>query len=182
MGNPHSLVWLDIETTGLNPSKDSILEVAAAIAPFDDPFNVTFIVDNVIWFHPDLVNHQDKFIIDMHTKNGLWRECGHNLNAKDVGEVENELLKFITIPQDHNEFTLAGSSVHFDHSFITAWMPRLTKRLSHRHYDVSSIELFARSHGMLPPEKAGAHRAMPDILESIKRAKACRDWLMATLQ
>lgn len=172
------LVWLDLETTGLNPSSDTILEVAVCRASLSDPFNAQVILNEAIWFHPDLVKKQDPFIIDMHTKNGLFAACADETKAKDLFEVEDVLLKafpLVTVKDDMPK--LAGSSVHFDDSFIKAHMPRFAKRLSHRHYDVSALKLECESQGMPRFQKAEAHRALDDIYESITHAKECRAWL-----
>jgi oligoribonuclease len=171
------LIWLDLETTGLDPGKCVMLECAAMEADLSDPFNAKLIHQSVLWFHPDVVKTQDKFIIDMHTKNGLWKDCANEELALDAFEVQDELLKFIPTIEDKDERPiLAGSSIHFDHSFIKVWMPKLDKRLSHRHYDVSALKLECQSMGMPKFPKGEAHRAHADILESIAHAKACREW------
>jgi hypothetical protein len=38
MSYPDYLLWTDIETTGLRPSNEVILEIACFVAPFRDPF------------------------------------------------------------------------------------------------------------------------------------------------
>ncbi len=66
------LLWLDLETTGLDPAKNVILEVAVSVADLATPFVATPI------YHAVLVHHGqglDPFIVDMHTKNGLLAEC-----------------------------------------------------------------------------------------------------------
>lgn len=169
------LAWLDLETTGLDEMKNSILEVAVCTAELEDPFNILSRYQRVLHYPVSNVCHLDPFIIAMHTKNGLFKECAEsNVN---VASVEHELLKIIPDVVDKNERTvLAGSSVHFDHKFIAAAMPTLNQRLSHRHYDVSALKLECQSQGMPKFRKAEAHRALDDIMESIAHAKECREW------
>jgi oligoribonuclease (3'-5' exoribonuclease) len=121
----------------------------------------------------------DPFVLNMHTQNGLWKECAKS--ATTVAEIEEHLLTVVPEEKDsENKPTLAGSSIHFDHTFLRVHMPRLAKRFSHRHYDVSAVKLFCRSLGMSKPPVAEAHRAKADILESIEHAKACVKWLDKT--
>jgi oligoribonuclease len=176
------LCWFDCETTGLDPNKDSILEVALAFADLLDPFNVQHVFQAVMWFHPDLIKQQDPYIIDMHTKNRLFEECGAE-KAHDTFEVEDALLQLVPMIENKDDKpVLAGSSIHFDHAFINVHMPRLAKRLSHRHYDVSALKLFCESQGMPKLRKAEAHRAKDDIDESVAHAAECKRWLRKNLQ
>ena len=171
--------WVDYETTGLDANKHDLLEVAVAIADSEDPFNATLVHQAVFWFHPDLVKGLDPDVREMHTKNGLLKECARE-GALDPFESEDALLKLI--PEASDKPILAGSSVHFDWEFMKARMPRLAKRMSHRtgdvrRYDVSVLKLECKMQGMPDLEKAGAHRAKDDVFESIAHAKVCREWM-----
>jgi oligoribonuclease (3'-5' exoribonuclease) len=173
------LYWLDLETTSLDPSTGSILEVAVAVSLLERPFDVTDAM-SVVLRYPSVVDGApdlDPVVLDMHTKNGLFVECRYSLLG--VADVEEELLKLVPEVADREDMpTLAGSSVHFDHAFLRAKMPRLAARFSHRHYDVSAVKLFCRSLGMPKIPKAEAHRAKDDVLESITHARYCTEWLM----
>lgn len=191
------LAWIDLETTGLSPENDRILEVALAFAPLHDPFNVEHVYRDVAFFppHPDrcprdqptygLVASKawgelDPFIVEMHTKNGLFNEC--STSVKWTPELESDLLDLIPHVEDKNErVVLAGSSIHFDHAFLNVHMPTLAKRLSHRHYDVSALKLFCESQGMPRFKKGEAHRAKDDIDESVAHGAACKQWLKENL-
>ncbi|HKM52108.1 MAG TPA: oligoribonuclease [Isosphaeraceae bacterium] len=175
------LYWLDIESTGLSPDKDELLELAIAEADLEYPFEIGPICNPVFKFDAGMTRRMpDPFVIDMHTKSGLWAECMRS--TMTVLESEDLLLSLVPEVIDREDRpTLAGSSVHFDHAFLCAKMPRLAARFSHRHYDVSAVKLFCRSLGMPKPPKAEAHRAHADILESIEHAKKCVDWLRSNL-
>jgi oligoribonuclease len=174
------LYWLDLETTGLYPATCEILEVAVMEADFLDPFNARHLYEVPV-FTSRSDAELDPFIVDMHTKNGLLFESRDMFRAFNLASVEEDLLDLIPHVEDKDERgRLAGSSIHFDHGFIRRHMPTLAKRLSHQHYDVSSVALFCRSLGMPHSKPEPAHRAMADVKASITYARQCRDWLRDT--
>lgn len=175
------LYWLDLETTGLDPNADNILEIAVAVSLLERPFDVTERVE-LRMRYPSVTDSKGApaslhpVVEEMHTKNGLLAECRRSLLG--IADAEENLLSIVPEVADREDKpTLAGSSVHFDHAFLRAKMPRLAARFSHRHYDVSAIKLFCQSLGMGKLPKAEAHRAAADIRESIAHAEQCAEWL-----
>lgn len=171
------LLWLDLETTGLVACECDVLEVALLVADLQDPFNALPVYDSPVWFPASRRPTLDPFVLDMHTKSGLLDACANDA-APGVRFTEKRLLELVPdVASRDDRPTLAGSSVHFDHEFISFHMPELAARLSHRHYDVSSVKLFCESMGMPRLAKAEVHRARPDVDESITHAKRCAAWL-----
>jgi len=178
------LIWIDIETTGLDPAYDHILEIAAAFSRSDKPFEYQHFFHEVLPFPTTYVHSLDPTVLEIHGKSGLLRESLCLRSGKDskgvveeaVDKLRIDLLKMGSSPK-----VLAGSTVHFDRSFLSRGCPAFgssSQILSHRHYDVSSIKLFCQSLGMPKIPKGEAHRAKADIEESVAHAKQCSDWLV----
>jgi len=176
------LLWTDLETTGLDPRKSNPLEVAMMVANLSDPFNAVLAHHSTVFFPSRRWGELNQGVREMHTKNGLLEECASN-EAPDCERVEEALLQFVPEEELRDDRPiLAGSSVYFDYMFIEVHMPRVFKRLQYRLYDVSALKLYCQSMGMPKFRKAEAHRAAPDILESIAHAKECTTWLQANLR
>jgi len=165
------LLWLDLETTGLDPRACSILEIVVMQADFATPFEAEPRY-HAIFRHDG--TGLSTFIRDMHTKNGLLAECEASWLC--VEEADEALSVLLLQPESS---VLAGSSIHFDLGFLREHMPKFAKLLSHRLYDVSAIKLFCESLGMPKLPKAEAHRAQADVLESIDHAQRCAAWVVA---
>ena len=111
-----------------------------------------------------------EFVRAMHTESGLIEEIP---NGVSVAEAEYEVLEYILkhVPEEQKA-PLAGNTIGTDRSFLAKYMPRLDGHLHYRNVDVSSIKELAKR--WYPrayfnaPAKNGGHRALADILESIR--------------
>lgn len=175
---------LDIETTGLDPFHDHILEVAWSFLD-EDLHPLAPVESRVVTIRPEvqaILRAADPVVLDMHTKTGLLKELDEpgTLMRHDV---EDLILKDI---QNHAEkdsqIILFGMGPHFDHEFIRNWMPRLNSKLHYRHYDVRTLTAFFDSlgveHGVFNP---GKHRAAADVTESILIAQNYRAILNSSI-
>lgn len=169
------LVWIDCEMTGLDLDKDCLVEVAVVITDSDLEI-VDSGLDVVIKPRPDSLANMGEFVTNMHTESGLINEFESGLDLKAAEQVILEYVKrFVPNPKTA---PLAGNSIGTDRMFLNKYMPELDQHLHYRNVDVSSIKelsrrWFPRVYFQLP-KKAGDHRALADILESIQELKYYR--------
>jgi oligoribonuclease len=163
------LVWIDCEMTGLDLQTDELVEIAVVITDYDlnilDPG-----LDIVIKPDASALEGMGDFVREMHTSSGLITEIPDGVSVAEAEyEVLEYLLKFIPAEQ---RAALAGNSIGTDRAFLTKFMPRLDNQLHYRNVDVSSIKELARRWYprayFQAPQKDGGHRALADILESIR--------------
>lgn len=179
---PHKMIlmWVDLETTGLDPAKDEVLEAAWGFTDFRDPFGVRTLRGVVAraprssWpgeIHP--------VVDEMHRKNGLAELCEDPRNASRADLWDAICREAQPYQGDDHELILAGSCPWFDRAFLERLGRQYERplRLSHRLYDVSALKLFAQSLGMPKIPRGEAHRAVDDIRESIAHARICVEWL-----
>ena len=155
--------------TGLDLEVDELVEIAVVITDFE--LNVLDPGLSIV-IKPDasaLANMSD-FVRGMHTTSGLIEEIP---NGKSLAEAEYEVLEYVLkYAPSARTAPLAGNTIGTDRMFLAKYMPRLDTHLHYRNVDVSSIKELARR--WYPriyfnaPEKNGGHRALADILESIR--------------
>jgi oligoribonuclease len=161
--------------TGLDPEIDELVEVAVVITdynlvPVDPGFTIVIKPDQSAW------DHMNDFVRDMHTSSGLLEEIP---NGKTLAEAEYEVLEYILkyVPAAQSA-PLAGNTIGTDRMFLAKFMPRVDSHLHYRSVDVSSIKELTRH--WFPriyfsaPAKNGGHRALADILESIRELEYYR--------
>jgi oligoribonuclease len=166
-----NLIWLDLETTGLDPQEDSILEIYATTTA-GDLKSGRELCDRVLFFPRVGARRSHSVVQEMHEKGGLWDEC--NRSIWTVARAEREITDQL---DPGKRYILAGNSVHFDLAFVRVLMPQFAKLLSHRVFDVAAIRMFCEALGMPPiPKGEPAHRARADVYESIATALACEQW------
>jgi len=159
-------VWIDLETTGLDPDNDRIIEVGWFLSEntlqITPEQSVLITPDKVAW---ELMQ-QDLFVQTMHTKNGLLADM-ETFGSILVEDAEDQILEDLDKHPD-DIFILAGASVHFDRAFIRNWMPRLDRKLLHRHMDTSALRLFFEGtvHCVAEKEHDTVHRALEDIVDT----------------
>ncbi len=169
------LVWIDCEMTGLDPAVDELVEIAVVVTDFElrilDPG-----LQIVIAPSPAALDNMNEFVTKMHAASGLDQEIPHGAPLADA---ERRVLEYVKrfVPQERRA-PLAGNTIGTDRMFLAKYMPELDGYLHYRNVDVSSIKELARR--WMPrvyfnaPEKNGGHRALADILESIRELRYYR--------
>jgi len=176
MASPSDLlVWIDCEMTGLDVSIDELVEVAVVITDYDlVPVDPGFTI--VIKPDQSALDNMGEFVTNMHRESGLLEEIPNGVALADAEYAVNEyILKFVPTP---GTAPLAGNTIGTDRTFLAKYMPRVDAHLHYRSIDVSSIKELSRH--WFPrvyfnaPAKDGGHRALADILESIRELQYYR--------
>lgn len=170
------LAWMDLEMTGLDPYKDSILEIATLVT--DDNLEI-------IAMGPDLIIHApssdliglEKVVLEMHTASGLLAAVQEStLSLAEAGQQTLEFLQqHISQPRT---VPLCGNSIGTDRRFLARHLSEIDNFLHYRSIDVSTVkELMRRWHPQAfasAPKKAKGHRALDDIKESLEELRHYR--------
>ncbi|MCA0144105.1 oligoribonuclease [Blastococcus sp. LR1] len=173
------LVWIDCEMTGLDLINDKLIEIAVLITDSDlnvlDPG-----LDLIISADDADLDGMTEFVRDMHAKSGLTDEV--RAATLTVAEAEQQVLAYIKrfVPERRTA-PLCGNSIGTDRGFLARDMPELDDHLHYRMVDVSSVKELARRWYprvyFAQPAKGLAHRALADIIESVRELAYYRQTL-----
>ena len=176
--------FVDIETTGLDPKTDHILEIAWQLT--DAKFNAlgparSFLVEHGhSWGEVFNKIRTNEPVRDMHTESGLLQGLVAK-SAHDIAAIAEAFAQDLKDQRTEGEtIHLAGFSVEFDRTFLMNepgfyallngdW----SVRIHHRLLNLSAVKLFFEATGV-PFEKAsneGPHRARNDVAESVAQAR-----------
>ena len=173
--DPKTLIWLDMEMTGLEPDRDRIIEIALVLT--NEALEIIAEAPVITVHQPDSVlDAMDEWNRNTHGKSGLI----DRVKASTVSEAEAEAqaLAFLQQWVPARSSPMCGNSVCQDRRFLARWMPALENWFHYRNLDVSTVKELARR---WRPEiyegvkKAGSHTALADIHESIAELRHYRD-------
>ena len=176
------LVWIDCEMTGLDLSRDALVEIACLVTDgsltiLDDGVNL------VIKPPADALQTMPELVRQMHTTSGLLAELDAGIT---LDQAQEQVLAYIRgHVKDSRRVPLCGNSIATDRAFLARDMPQLDAFLHYRMIDVSSIKelsrrWFPRAY-FASPEKHGGHRALADIRESVQELRYYRDAVFVPL-
>jgi oligoribonuclease len=179
------LVWLDLETTGLDPDKGVILEIGVIVTDLTlkEFARKSWVLPYV---REDILTMMDDYVLKMHLKSGLLKEVWRTATMSDPDwasrrrriyeEVEvwiRKACKHARIKHCH----MSGSSVGtFDMAWLRKHAPGITDTFSYRVGDVSAFKVFFPN---TLSQRAGspAHRALDDLDYSIDQLRQMRTML-----
>jgi oligoribonuclease len=163
------LVWIDCEMTGLDLGSDLLIEVAALVT--DAELNVLGDgVDVVIGATEEQLARMPDVVRDMHAVSGLTQEVLSS--TVTLEQAQEQVLAYLKEHVEPGKAPLCGNSIATDRGFLARDMKELDAFLHYRMVDVSSVKELARRWYprayFQSPKKAGGHRALADIQESVR--------------
>ena len=145
------LVWIDCEMTGLDQSADALIEVAVVVTDYElKPLAEG--IDVLIKPPAAALEQMDDYVRTMHTSSGLLAALEDGVTMETA---RSTVLDYVTslVPEPRTARIVDVSSLK---ELAKRWYPRT----------------FFHA-----PKKAGGHRALADILESIDELRYYREVL-----
>ena len=168
---------MDLEMTGLDPERHVIVEIATLVTT-DTLEIVAEGPDIVVRASGEQLAQMDEVVRKMHTTSGLLEAIeASTTSLEEAGEATLAFLR--THVPEAKRVPLCGNSIGVDRRFLRHQLPAIDEHLHYRTIDVSTVkELCKRWSPALygrAPKKAGAHRALDDIRESVAELAYYRD-------
>jgi oligoribonuclease len=167
---------MDLEMTGLDPTRDVIVEIATLVTD-DDLELIAEGPDLVVHQPPEVLATMGDYVREMHTRSGLLPQI--EASTIDLADAGAQTLAFLRehIPEART-VPLCGNSIGTDRRFLAAYLPEIEEHLHYRSVDVSTVKELARRwnpkvlNGV--PDKKEGHRALDDIRESLDELRYYR--------
>jgi len=173
------LIWIDLEMTGLDPDRDSILEIATVITNGD--LKVLAEGPVLAIAHPEpRLQAMDEWNRQQHGTSGLWQRVLDEGVA--MADAEAQTLAFLSKWVQPRQSPMCGNSICQDRRFLYRQMPTLERFFHYRNLDVSTLKELARRWApevLAGVDKQSAHTALSDIHDSIAELRHYRRHLGA---
>ena len=169
------LIWIDLEMTGLDTQKDTIIEIATIIT--DSELNIlaegpVFAIKTT----DSLLNSMDDWTKTQHGQSGLVDRIRRS--TVTLAQAESETIAFLSKYVEAGRSPMCGNSICQDRRFLARQMPQLERFFHYRNLDVSSVKELAyrwRPDILASFEKRGSHLALDDIRDSIRELRHYRE-------
>lgn len=171
------LIWIDLEMTGLDPRRDSILEIATVVT--DSQLEI--LAEGPVFaigHDSQVLEAMDDWNRNQHGGSGLWRRVLEEGVRMD--EAEQQTLAFLREWLPGGVSPMCGNSICQDRRFLHRRMPELERYFHYRNLDVSTLKELARR--WAPEVYAGvkknaAHTALSDVHDSIAELRHYRKFM-----
>lgn len=178
------MAWVDMETTGLEASKDVPLELGIILT--DEWGNKINLASWLVWeedsedFQAGVKRgRENEFVNDMHTKSGLWRDLENSPDVFSRDEVARMAIDFlIDNDVELGSLPMCGNSIgSLDRPFTLVHFPALNASLHYRNIDMSSLKeickmvnpgLFENLKPIIGTKADATHRVLDDCDASIR--------------
>jgi oligoribonuclease len=171
------LIWIDLEMTGLDTTRDSILEIATIVT--DANLEVLAEGPELAIAHPlASLEAMDEWNRTQHSRSGLWRRVLEE--GVPMAEAEARTLAFLREWVPERASPMCGNSICQDRRFLHRLMPGLEAYFHYRHIDVSTLKELARRWAPRVLEGVGkqaAHTALSDVRDSIAELRHYRGFM-----
>ena len=161
------LVWIDLEMTGLDTDRDSILEIATVVT--DSDLEVLAEGPEFAIAHPlATLEAMDEWNRTQHTRSGLWARSLEQ--GVSLQEAQSRTLDFLRQWVPERTSPMCGNSICQDRRFLHRQMPELEGYFHYRNLDVSTLKELARRWApevLAGFQKESAHTALSDVRDSI---------------
>jgi oligoribonuclease len=174
------LIWIDLEMTGLDTQRDSIIEIATVVTDG----NLEVIAEGPVLAirQPDeVLAAMDEWNTRQHGSSGLTARVRQS--TVTATEAERLTLEFLGTLVPAKASPMCGNSICQDRRFLAREMPALEAWFHYRNLDVSTLKILA---GLWAPEvlagvaKNTSHLALADIHDSIAELRHYRQHLLAS--
>ena len=185
------IAWIDVESTGLEPDVDLLLEIALVVttANLHEIARESVVIAHTKAELDAVIDREDRdpelneFIRSMHTANGLLAECQGLDGGCPVDTQEADWRMHQILMRDSEDkgarFPLGGCSTWLARSLVRLHLPQLYERIHSRTVDASGYKTALVNWAGFEPRRAGpvGHRALPDTLSAIKLARTMKLYL-----
>jgi oligoribonuclease len=173
----NSLIWIDLEMTGLDTMNDQIIEIATIVT---DAHLIELAEGPVLAIHQpkEIMDGMDEWNTRQHGESGLTERVLES--SLSMQEAEQQTIDFLAQHVSAGASPMCGNSICQDRRFLARQMPSLEAFFHYRNLDVSTLKILANSwapavaNGFI---KESSHRALADIRDSIAELVYYREML-----
>ena len=134
--NPSNLIWIDLEMTGLDPDKNTIIEIATLIT---NPDLQVIAQGPVLAIHQseEILTGMDEWNTRQHNQSGLVERV--RKSQITLAMAEESTLNLLRQQVPPNTSPMCGNTVSQDRRFLYRYMPNLESYFHYRHifYSIS---------------------------------------------